>query len=56
MFPILVLLALQMLGLGITLAKHGEEYKHNFGTSMIGFVIANGLLYWGGWFAPLFGV
>lgn len=50
--PIFILLALQILSVGIHLAKHGEDRKgkYNVGYSLLAISITWGLLYWAGVF------
>ena len=47
-----ILLSLYLLGLGIALAKHGQEKdeKHNFLLSLAITVLQVALLWWGGFF------
>ena len=49
---IIILLILHVLGLGFTLAKHGEpkDGEYNFFHSLIGFIVTWALLYYGGVF------
>jgi hypothetical protein len=54
MAPQLIYLALMVLGLGVSLAKHGEPRSPmNAGTHILGLAIAISLLWWGGFFDPL---
>lgn len=50
--PQLLFLVLTCLGVGISLAKHGEkkEGNYNFYTSLVSAVIYILILYWGGFF------
>ena len=52
-WAIYVWLGLQLFGLGIALAKHGEEYEYNFFTTLLGSIISIGLLWAGGAFNNL---
>lgn len=55
MLPQMLLIVLLTLGLGVSLAKHGEPRDpHSFWTTLISSAILAGLLHWGGFFAPLF--
>ena len=56
MWPVLVLAGLQILGLGIHLEQHGNPKtgKENAWVGLIALLFINAILYWGGWFAPLF--
>ena len=56
MWPVLVLLGLQCLGLGIALAQHGtpQEDYHSVWPALIATLLLNAVLYWGGWFDVLF--
>lgn len=45
--------ALEIFGLGVALAKHGEERTINFFSTLLGAVISIGLLYLGGAFSNL---
>jgi len=51
--PILILLGLQMAGLGVQLVQHGtpKTGKHNVFTGAVGFTIMWTLLWWGGIFS-----
>lgn len=51
--PQILMLGLMILGLGISLAQHGEPRtgKHNLMHSIIGCAIQFGLMYWGGFFS-----
>lgn len=51
-WPQIIYLVLTLLGLGITLAKHGEpkKDKHNFYVTFVGSGLIVALLYWGGFF------
>ncbi|WP_161627586.1 hypothetical protein [Metaclostridioides mangenotii] len=51
--PQIILIAIYMLSLGISMARHGEEKKgkESFFTSTIAAAIQIGLLYWGGFFS-----
>lgn len=52
-WAIYVWLGLQFFGLGVALAKHGEEYKCNFFSTLLATVLSVGLLYLGGAFNNL---
>jgi hypothetical protein len=56
MLPQIVYLGLALLGLGIELERHGKpkEGEHNFGISLISTTITICILWWGGFFNPLF--
>ena len=46
-----IMLALMVFGLGIALAKHGQDKgKYSFGISFVDFCITLSLLYFGGFF------
>ena len=56
MLPQIIYLALAFMALGISLAKHGESRSnHNFGLTLLSMAIAIYILWWGGFFKPLFG-
>lgn len=57
MIPVLIYLCIQFLGLGIDLSRHGQPKtgKHNFNTTVVAWLIVTGLLYWAGFYKPLFG-
>lgn len=46
-------LVLNLLGLGVNLAKHGEPREINFWSELIGFILSIGLLWIGGLFDNL---
>ncbi len=48
----LIYIVLAVLGLGITLAKHGEPKtgEHNILVTLINAILVFALLYWGGFF------
>lgn len=52
--PIIVLLCLNMLALGIQAARHGEPYTNDGWIVFARLVCLHLLLWWGGWYAPLF--
>jgi hypothetical protein len=56
MLPQICYLLLVALGIGIALSEHGKpkEGKHNFLTHLIGVSVGLAILYWGGFFDPLF--
>ena len=45
-----ILLALMFLGLGVTIAKHGEPTEHDGWVTFISMIINLSLLWWGGFF------
>lgn len=51
---IIAFLAIQLLGLGMSLARHGQkkEGTHDFWSHLLGFAIVITLLYMGGVFRP----
>lgn len=50
--PQIIYLGLIAVGLGVTLARHGQPREpHNFWASSIAASLALGLLYWGGFFS-----
>lgn len=56
MIPQLIIIAMSFAGLGLALAKHGQDQgKFNVVTSLIATSIQFGLLYWGGFFDCFFG-
>lgn len=50
--PQIIMIILQVLGIGIHLARHGEETNdtYNFITRTFSALVVIGLLYWGGFF------
>ena len=52
-WPVYVYLALVLIGLGVSLAKHGEYVKVNFWSTLISSSIVLFLLYKGGFFNAL---
>jgi hypothetical protein len=51
-WPQITMVVLMALGLGISLAKHGEPREpYSFGTALLGTALAAGLLWAGGFFA-----
>lgn len=52
-WPVYVYLALQLIGLGIVIAKHGSEMKINFWSTFISQLFVWYLLYKGGFFDVL---
>lgn len=56
MWPQIILLLLFMLGLGVSLANHGKPRgNENVWITLISDVIVLSILWWGGFFNPLFG-
>jgi multisubunit Na+/H+ antiporter MnhC subunit len=53
MWPVYTYLVIILIGLGITLAKHGDYIKINFWTTLISTSITIYLLYKGGFFNVL---
>ena len=56
MIPQLVYVAMMFLGLGISMAKHGQQGdhgKHNCLVDLVSQVLVAALLWWGGFFEPL---
>ena len=53
MWPVYVYLAIVLIGLGVSLAKHGEYVKVNFWSTLISTSIILFLLYKGGFFNVL---
>lgn len=54
LLPIVVLLCLNMLTLGIHAARHGKPCTHDGWVVFVRLVNLHLLLWWGGWYAPLF--
>lgn len=56
MAPQLIYLGLIVFALGISAVKHGQPKtgNHSFGTSLLALAIVLPLLWWGGFFDPLF--
>ena len=50
MLPQFILLAMMFVGLGMSMAKHGEPDKYNGWASLVTKLILLGLLWWGGFF------
>lgn len=50
MWAIITLICLEMVGLGITIADHGKETKHNAWATIIALIIQWTLLYFAGIF------
>lgn len=56
MWPQIIFIALNMIGLGIVLGKHGQPHDaYSAWVAVTAVIIDMGLLYWGGFFAG-FGV
>ena len=57
MAPQIIWLALMGIGLGMDFARHGQQKTgtHNGWVSLAVAPISAGLLWWGGFFAPLLG-
>ena len=53
MWPVYAYLAITLIGLGVSLAKHGEYVKVNFWSTLISTSIILFLLYKGGFFNVL---
>jgi hypothetical protein len=56
MIPQLIIIALEMIGLGIDISRHGEtkkESKHNAWVTLTAKVILWGILYYGGFWTGL---
>lgn len=55
-WPPLIYMSMTLLSLGIELARHGQEKKTkvDFYSSLFATVVIYALLWWGGFFAPLF--
>lgn len=54
--PQLIYLGLSVLGLGVILANHGKPREpHNFVATFIVTILVWTILWWGGFFDPLFG-
>lgn len=55
MAPQITLIVITTLGLGVGLAKHGQPAKdHNFTSDLIATGILYAILWWGGFFSPMF--
>ncbi len=56
MLPQIFYLVMVALGLGISLSEHGKprEGKHNLLSAVIANIVLAAILYWGGFFEPLF--
>jgi hypothetical protein len=54
MIPQILLFVLNILGLGIIMAKHGESTKHNAYATTAALILQYALLYWGGFFDIFF--
>jgi hypothetical protein len=55
MLPQIIYLCLALLGLGISMAKHGQsKSNYHFGVDLISSLLVLGLLYWGGFFNAFF--
>ena len=54
MAPQLIYLALNCVGLGVAMCQHGKETKSNFWVSLCSTVLGCALLWWGGFFDPMF--
>ena len=52
-WPVYTYLALVLIGLGISLAKHGEDYRINFWSTLISTLVVQFLLYKGGFYDVL---
>jgi hypothetical protein len=57
MIPPILMIALIAMGLGASLAKHGEPrtMPHSFWVDAIASAITLAILHWGGFFDPLLG-
>ncbi len=53
MWPVYTYLALMLIGLGVSLAKHGEYVKINFWSTLTSSLVILFLLYKGGFFNVL---
>jgi hypothetical protein len=51
----ILLVILSIANLCASAAKHGKLTQINFWMSLISFCLINGLLWWGGFWRPLFG-
>lgn len=50
--PQIIYIILTFIGLGYSIAKHGQPRdNHDFGVDLISTIIVLGLLYWGGFFS-----
>ena len=50
-WPELIYLVLICLGLGVSIAQHGQMVERDATSAIIGVVIVLSLLYWGGFFS-----
>lgn len=54
--PIIAMLVVQLFTFGLNAARHGETWgrRYNAWRELVFAVCFNLLLWWGGWYAPLF--